>query len=372
MQGFHLQNQSNEQARQQNSKQPSATLHTSKTIVVPLSIRAHFCSSCYLLSLDKFFTGMCRNVHADIPSRRGPPYHGRDKLSFPEWIVAPQALWGTLPAWGFSWIASSQKLEELWTQNAQPCPACTDFQHCHCPCSARSILRLQLPIHNSFTNTPSLSCREGTRNDWRNEHIKCLLPSSKRWFNSSLFYRTSWLSTKPTALWEPFPHSDRLGIIDMWGMTKDYTCRTGWKLGRDPALLSQSTQCQMASSNSTHSRDTALPVLLRGGGKKVIKIILSGCWLSTTHGVSSNNHCAGQGWEGYLMYLTNELWTSCVHRHRQLLQKSIPSQLKQGQMTSWCGLSLPCKAQQLRNYLQVLVNWLLFPPAFPCTNISIP
>lgn len=76
------------------------------------------------------------------------------------------------------------------------------------------------------------------------------------------------LSTKSTALGEPFPRPDRLGIIDMWGMTKNYTCRTGWKLGREPILPSQSTQCQMASSNSTHSRDIALPALLRAGGKK--------------------------------------------------------------------------------------------------------
>lgn len=73
----------------------------------------------------------------------------------------------------------------------------------------------------------------------------------------------------------------RPSIIDMWGMTKDYTCRTGWKLGREPTSLSQSTQCQMASSNSTHSRDTALPVLLRAGGKKSHKDHL--VWLLVQH-----------------------------------------------------------------------------------------
>lgn len=54
------------------------------------------------------------------------------------------------------------------------------------------------------------------------------------------------------------PTARQADVIDMWGMTKDYTCRTGWKLGREPTLLSQSTQCQMASSYSTHSRETAL------------------------------------------------------------------------------------------------------------------
>lgn len=112
---------------------------------------------------------------------------------------------------------------------------------------------------------PSLSCRKGTQNDWRNEHIKCLVPSSKRGLNSSLFHRTSWLCYQPSQ--QPFPDLDRLGVIDMWGMTNNYTCRTGWKLGREPTSLSQSTQCQMASSNSTHSRDTA-PTLLRAGGEK--------------------------------------------------------------------------------------------------------
>lgn len=89
------------------------------------------------------------------------------------------------------------------------------------------------------------------------------------------------LSTKSTALGEPFPRPDRLGIIDMWGMTKNYTCRTGWKLGREPVLPSQSTLCQMASSNSTHSRDIALPVLLRAGGKKSHKDHLA--WLLFQH-----------------------------------------------------------------------------------------
>lgn len=87
------------QRARQTAKQQAAKCYFTQwqdNHVVPLSITAHFWSSRYLLSLDKQFTGTCRNVHADIPSRRGSPYHGRDKLSFPEWIAAPQT---PLPAW---------------------------------------------------------------------------------------------------------------------------------------------------------------------------------------------------------------------------------------------------------------------------------
>lgn len=64
--------------------------HQQDNHVVPWSIRAHWCNSCYLLSLGKFHTGTCRNIRADIPSRRGSPYHGGDKLSFPVWNAVPQ------------------------------------------------------------------------------------------------------------------------------------------------------------------------------------------------------------------------------------------------------------------------------------------
>lgn len=127
-------------------------IHQQDNHVVPRSIRAHLYNSCYLLSLGKFYTWTCRNIHADIPLRRGSPHHGGDKLSFPVWNAVPQTPRAPY-LHGDSCIASSQKLEELWTQNAQPGPAYTNFQQCHCPCSARSILRSQVPIHNSFTNS---------------------------------------------------------------------------------------------------------------------------------------------------------------------------------------------------------------------------
>lgn len=43
-----------------------------------------------------------------------------------------------------------------------------------------------------------------------------------------------------------------------------------------------------------------------------MKINWSGCWFSMACGVSPDNYCLGQRWEGYLVYLTTELCTSCV------------------------------------------------------------
>lgn len=47
-----------------------------------------------------------------------------------------------------------------------------------------------------------------------------------------------------------------------------------------------------------HTQQGYCPSPFKGRrGEKAIKIILSGCWFSITHGVSSNNYCVGQGWE---------------------------------------------------------------------------
>lgn len=140
------------------------------------------------------------------------------------------------------------------------------------------------------------------RNDWRNKHIKCLLPSSKRRFNSSLFHRTSWLSTKPTALQEPFPHPDRLGIIDMWGMTKHHSYRTENRLeaGKGTNLAEPEYTVSDGIQQQHTQQGYCPPSPFKGRRKKtkVIKIILYGCWFSTSHGVSSNNYSVGQGWKG--------------------------------------------------------------------------
>ena len=150
--------------------------------VVPLSIKTHSYSSCHLLLLEKLFTGTCGNIHVDIPSRRGFPYHDGDMLSFAGWTAVPEAWWSP-------WTASSQKLTELQTTF----PKCTTSSCLH-PFAAW-LLFLQYQQHPytpaASSQAPltalSLSHRKGTttsvqgrRTDRRKKHIKCLLQSRKR------------------------------------------------------------------------------------------------------------------------------------------------------------------------------------------------
>lgn len=107
-----------------------------------------------------------------------------------------------------------------------------------------------------------------------------------------------------------FPVNSPLGVLPLDIINR---CRTDWKSGREATLLSQRAQCQMAPSNSACSRDIALPVLLRLGGKKPQRSpSLAPGAAQTMEFHPAITVLWGGKREGYLIYHTNELCTSSV------------------------------------------------------------